>query len=472
MTAVAAQTLPNSVAIGVAEGEQHLFTKIEPVYPQLAKQARIEGKVVLNVTVSAQGTVEKVARVNGHPLLLPAAIDAVKQWRYTPFLRNGAPVQAMVAVEVVFSLALSPEQRSQAEFSRQASQCEQALADHRYAAAESICKAAIDLAEKWPQSLGAQAYRDEGDALFYQKKFSPSLVYYRQELALAESETQIFYRDRDQAQAHYDLARACEGAGDLPEAQSHYEKAIAILEQARTQAEASGVALVKNTHGKALEPLLRAYSALMRLSGDMAAADAALGKANTLATEMAEEQKAVDQYTPQAEQCNQLFRKADYAEAETACKAAIELAQKLPKDHWDERLNAYHLAGESLLLQKKAADSLGYYQQALAQAEKYMRSSAGHAAALHDVARALAATGDFPQARLYDQRAAEAYAQACEKMRGPLEPFRANCETQWRSVLQEYAGLSRQTGDRAAAEAAERKAQSILENANFKKPQN
>jgi TonB family protein len=456
----------------MAEGEQHLFAKVEPVYPELAKQARIEGKVLLHITVSPQGTVETVAVVSGHPLLIQAATEAVKQWRYTPFLRNGVPIEARTNVEVVFSLPLSPEQRSQIDFSKQVSQCEQALTDRRYAAAESICKAVIDLAEKWPQPLGAQAYRDAGDALFYQKKFSPSLVYYRQELALAESETQIFYRDRDQAQAHYDLARACENSGDLPEAQSHYEKAVTILEQARSQAEASGVSLVKNTHGKALEPLLRDYSVLLRLSGDMAAADAALGKANNLATEMAEEQKAVDQYTPQAEQCNQLFRKADYAKAETACKTAIELAEKLPKDHWDERLTAYHLEGESLLLQKKAADSLGYYQQALAQAEKYMRSSAGHAGALHDVARALSATGDFQQARLYDQRAADAYAQACEKMRGPLEPFRANCETQWRSVLQEYAGLSRQAGDQAAAEAAEQKAQSILENATSKKPKN
>jgi TonB family protein len=466
-----AQTPPNSVAVGIAEGEQHLVTKIEAVYPQLAKQARIEGKVVLNATVSAQGTVEKVTLVSGHPLLAAAATDAVKQWRYSPFLRQGEPVEARVAVEVVFSLPLSPEQRTQADFSKQVSKCEQALAGHRYTEAESICKTVIDLAEKWPQPPGPQAYRDEGDALFYQKKLSQSLDYYRQELALAERETQIFYRDRDQAQAHYDVARACEGSGDLKEAQSHYEKAAAILEQARTQAEASGVSLTKNIHGKALQPLLRDYSALMRQSGDLAAADAALGKANTLATEMAEEQKGVDQYSPQAEQCNKLFRKAEYAEAEAACKTAIELSEKLPKDYWSERMVAYQLEGESLLLRKKAAESLGYYQQALTQAERYMRSSAGHAGALHDVARALAATGDLQQARLHDQRAAAVYAQACEKMRGPLEPFRANCETQWRAVLQEYAGLSRQTGDRAAAEAAEQKANSILENSDSKKPQ-
>jgi len=472
MAVAAAQTPRNSVAIGVAEGEQHLVTKIEPVYPELAKQAGIEGKVVLQATVAPQGAVEKIAVVSAHPLLLPAATGAVKDWRYTPFLRNGEPVEALVAVEVVFSLPLSQEARSQADFSKQASQCKHALEDHRYAEAESICKAVIDRAENRPQSLSPQAYRDEGDALFYQKKFSQSLSYYRQELALAESETQFFYRDRDQAQAHYDMARAFEGSGDLREAQSHYEKAIDVLAQAGAQAEASGISLTKDIHDKALEPLLRDYSALMRRSGDMAAADAALGKANTLATEMAEEQKAVDQYTPQAEQCNQLFRKAEYAQAEAACKTAIELSEKLPKDHWSERMIAYQLEGESLLQQKKAAESLGYYQQALAQAERYMRSSAGHAGALHDVARALAATGDFQQARLLDRHAGDMYAQACEKMRGPLEPFHANCQRQLQSVLQEYANLSRQAGDQAAAEEAEQKAKSILENPDSKKPQN
>jgi protein TonB len=57
---------------------------VEPIYPPLAKQARIHGVVVLQATVNTQGDIENLRVVTGHPLLIQAAIDAVKQWRYEP----------------------------------------------------------------------------------------------------------------------------------------------------------------------------------------------------------------------------------------------------------------------------------------------------------------------------------------------------------------------------------------------------
>ena len=62
---------------------------IEPTYPVVAREARIHGIVVLTAIIDKDGNVERLRLVSGNPLLAPAAIDAVKQWRYKPFLLNG-----------------------------------------------------------------------------------------------------------------------------------------------------------------------------------------------------------------------------------------------------------------------------------------------------------------------------------------------------------------------------------------------
>jgi TonB family protein len=81
-----------------------LLTKIMPAYPPLARQARVQGEVVLDVDISKEGTIEVLRTRTGHPMLIPAAIDAVKQWRYKPYLRNGEPVPVRTEVTVDFSL--------------------------------------------------------------------------------------------------------------------------------------------------------------------------------------------------------------------------------------------------------------------------------------------------------------------------------------------------------------------------------
>lgn len=81
-----------------------LVTKVVPTYPPLARQARVQGEVVLDVDISKEGTIEGLRTQTGHPMLIPAAIDAVKHWRYKPYLRNGEPVPVQTQVTVNFSL--------------------------------------------------------------------------------------------------------------------------------------------------------------------------------------------------------------------------------------------------------------------------------------------------------------------------------------------------------------------------------
>ncbi|RPJ55315.1 MAG: energy transducer TonB [Acidobacteria bacterium] len=81
-----------------------LIYRVEPVYPPLAMKARVEGVVMLQVTVNEMGVVESVEVASGHPLLVKAAVDAVSQWRYKPTILNGEPVPVKATVTVNFNL--------------------------------------------------------------------------------------------------------------------------------------------------------------------------------------------------------------------------------------------------------------------------------------------------------------------------------------------------------------------------------
>jgi len=85
-----------------------LLKRVEPVYPPLARQARIQGTVILKVRINKSGEVANVQLVSGHPMLAPAAIAAVKQWKYDPYLLNGEAVEVETNVAVNFTLSDKP----------------------------------------------------------------------------------------------------------------------------------------------------------------------------------------------------------------------------------------------------------------------------------------------------------------------------------------------------------------------------
>jgi protein TonB len=91
------------ISQGVTQGR--LIQKIEPTYPPLARSARISGQVVLSAIISKAGQIEDLTLVSGHPMLVPAAIEAVRQWRYRPYLLNGGPVEVETTITVSFLLS-------------------------------------------------------------------------------------------------------------------------------------------------------------------------------------------------------------------------------------------------------------------------------------------------------------------------------------------------------------------------------
>jgi protein TonB len=90
------------VSSGVAQGL--LIRQVNPVYPPLAKTARVEGRVILQATIGKDGTVENLHLISGHPMLAPAAIDAVRQWRYKPYYLNSEPIEVETTITVNFTL--------------------------------------------------------------------------------------------------------------------------------------------------------------------------------------------------------------------------------------------------------------------------------------------------------------------------------------------------------------------------------
>ena len=84
--------------------EGNLIYRVQPVYPPLARAARVQGTVELRAIISRTGTIEGLQVISGHPMLVRAAIDAVQQWHYRPYILNGDPVEVETRVTVNFSL--------------------------------------------------------------------------------------------------------------------------------------------------------------------------------------------------------------------------------------------------------------------------------------------------------------------------------------------------------------------------------
>jgi TonB family protein len=96
--------VPKKVTISASLAVGMLLQKTTPVYPPVAKAAHVSGTVVLKATISKTGSVEDLNVVEGPPLLQGAAIEAVKSWRYRPYLQKNEPVEVETTVNVIFVL--------------------------------------------------------------------------------------------------------------------------------------------------------------------------------------------------------------------------------------------------------------------------------------------------------------------------------------------------------------------------------
>jgi periplasmic protein TonB len=91
------------VSQGVTQGM--VIHRVNPTYPPLARTARVQGAVVLAAIIGKDGAIQNLHVISGHPLLTQSALDAVKQWRYKPYILNGEPVEVDTQITVNFTLS-------------------------------------------------------------------------------------------------------------------------------------------------------------------------------------------------------------------------------------------------------------------------------------------------------------------------------------------------------------------------------
>ncbi len=86
-------------------GKESFVTIARPVYPPAARAARIQGHVIMKAVITKKGDVDQLELVSGHPMLVDAAMEAVKKWKYKPYLVKGKPVRIKTTIDVNFSLS-------------------------------------------------------------------------------------------------------------------------------------------------------------------------------------------------------------------------------------------------------------------------------------------------------------------------------------------------------------------------------
>jgi protein TonB len=94
---------PLRIRVSAGVSQKLLVKRVDPEYPIAALRGRIRGNVVLHILITKAGDVATVELVLGHPILAAAAMDAVKQWKYKPYLLNGIPIEVDTEVLVSFS---------------------------------------------------------------------------------------------------------------------------------------------------------------------------------------------------------------------------------------------------------------------------------------------------------------------------------------------------------------------------------
>jgi len=101
---IAPEVKEQRVVVGGEVQAAKLIQRVQPIYPALAKQVRVQGVVTLEAIIGADGTIRQLHVLSGHPMLVPSAMQAVQQWKYSPTFLNGRAVEVKTTIEVRFTL--------------------------------------------------------------------------------------------------------------------------------------------------------------------------------------------------------------------------------------------------------------------------------------------------------------------------------------------------------------------------------
>jgi TonB family protein len=151
--------ISGQVHLSGEQADKLIVEKPEAAYPPLAKQMRLQGAVKADVTVSEAGAVSSTKLISGHPLLVTAALDAVKKYRYKPYLIDGRAAPFITTFEVLFSVGIpkkeyDEEQSVNERYFKEGDKCCALLKEQKTVEAEEVCKAAVPIADQLPEGQG------------------------------------------------------------------------------------------------------------------------------------------------------------------------------------------------------------------------------------------------------------------------------------------------------------------------------
>ncbi len=245
--------------VSTVEANSHIAHRVEPVVPPLAKAARVGGSVKLHVIISPTGDVSTVTVISGHPMLAPAAIEAVKQWKYEPFIENGNPTTVATEVELDFPGGMSERESDvRNKFFPMERECRELITAAKYSDAEQKCRQAVALSNELPSAVileRSDAKSLLANALFLQHRLSEAIPLYEEALELDKG-----YRkpdDADLASDYANLGRAYAMQGELSRADDLYSKAITTF-----RAAIKGLPSMYENYSRRLQRTLNEYAQL------------------------------------------------------------------------------------------------------------------------------------------------------------------------------------------------------------------
>lgn len=265
--------------VTAAEAESHLENKVEPIVPSIARTLRVGGTVKLHIGISALGAVSFIKVISGPPMLTPSAMDAVRKWKYKPFIEEQKPTAVETDVELFFPGGMSAaESATRNKFFPIEDECRRLLDGGKYADSERQCRKAIELSNELPKDaiLERSAPRSLlGHSILLQGRVAEAVPLYEEALALDKG-----YRkpdDADLASDYANLARAYSLLGQFAKADGLYATSVQTFEAA-----IQSLPEMKENYSRRLKRTLNEYANLKEAAHDSAAAKQLRQKAATL----------------------------------------------------------------------------------------------------------------------------------------------------------------------------------------------
>jgi TonB family protein len=282
-----AQITSNPYIVSESDARQHLLEHEEALYPPIAKAARVQGDVLIGVVISVSGEVASEKVVSGSPMLIQAALDAVKKWRFTPFQVNGAPTQAATTVTIPFHIdkpgegpTAEQDKAAQAWF-QLSDQCRSALKGQNVQDAINRCKEALDMSYKdgdlnSSDQLGrVESFQQYGRALVLGNKAQEAME--QENMAIQEAKKCLKETNQEftmpfywRAIAEANLGQTDAAVGDFEFCEETHRKAISQLPE------------MKEMYSKYLATILKTHAALLDQLGRSADAAKLKAEAATL----------------------------------------------------------------------------------------------------------------------------------------------------------------------------------------------